>query len=271
MDIQYSKELFDKVLADHDPYAVVMMFSCGDDSLTAYHVARELGIDIDLVIHGVTGTGLNATRQFVHQEVNRMGNKLVEANAGKAYEKYVLRKGFFGRGDTAHSYSYHVLKAEHFRKAVSKHIRQRKRGRKIFFLNGARRKESDRRMITMKEPIKQTGNDIWINLINEATKPETLDYLGGNGIKRNPVSIQMCKSGECMCGTTQNNEMRAEAKAIDPTWGTWIDGLEKEVLKKFPWKWGEDVPKAWTMEKAGQGRLFDYDFRPMCHSCELNY
>lgn len=271
MDIQFSKELFDKAVADHDPYAIVMMFSGGDDSLTAYHIARELGINIDLVIHGVTGTGLNATRQFVHQEVTRLGDKLIEADAGKAYEKYVLRKGFFGLGDTAHEYSYHVLKSEHFSKAVSKHIRKRKHNRKIFFLNGARRKESDRRKKTMEKPIRISGNDIWVNIINEADKKETIDYLEGNAIKRNPVSVQLCKSGECMCGTMQSHEQRAEAKHIDPVWGDWLDDLEKEVLKKFPWKWGESIPKAWTLEKHGQQRLFDYEFRPMCHSCKLNY
>lgn len=268
MDIKYSKELFNQAVKENPPYAIVMMLSGGDDSLTAYHVAKELGIEIDLVIHGVTGTGLRATRDFVHQEVERMGDKLIEANADNAYEKYVLRKGFFGRGETAHSYSYHVLKAEHFRKSVSKHIRQRKRGRKIIFLNGARRKESKRRMKTMKKPIRITGNDIWLNIINEADKEQTINYLCGNGIKRNPVSAQMCKSGECMCGTTQNKEMRAEASELDPNWKAWIDSLEREVLKKFPWKWGEDVPKYWSMEQKGQQRLFDYNYRPMCHSCE---
>jgi len=267
VDIKFSKELIKKAIAEYDPYAIVMMLSGGDDSLTAYHVAKELGVKIDMVIHGVTGTGLNLTREFVHYEVNRLGDKLAEANAGDAYEKYVLRKGFFGRGTTAHSYAYHILKAEHFRKAISRNIRKGKRGRKILFLNGARRKESNRRMVTMKEPIKENGNDVWVNIINEMTKPETLDYLKGNGICRNPVSVKMCKSGECMCGTTQKPESRAEAKAIDPEWGDWIDGLEREVLKKFPWRWGEDVPKSWTYEKHGQGRLFDYDFRPMCVDC----
>lgn len=268
MDIKFSREIIDKAVKEHQPYAIVMMLSGGDDSLTTYHLARELNIPIDLVIHGVTGTGLEATRKFVHKEVERLGDQLVEANAGDSYEKYVLRKGFFGRGETAHSYSYHILKANHFRKVVSKHIRQRKRGRKILFLNGARRKESKRREKTMKHPIKQIGNDVWVNLINEASKEDTINYLEGNSIQRNPVSIKMCKSGECMCGTTQNEEMRAEAKCIDPSWGYWMDQLEKEVLKKFPWKWGQDVPKSWSMEKKGQRRLFDYGYKPMCHDCQ---
>ena len=42
--IKESKDIYDKAVADFKPKAIVLMFSGGDDSLTTYHVAKELGI-----------------------------------------------------------------------------------------------------------------------------------------------------------------------------------------------------------------------------------
>jgi len=263
MDIKYSKDLLDRAIKDYSPYAIVMMLSGGDDSLTSYEVLNEIGVKPDFVIHGITGTGLKETTEFVVQHVEKRGDKLIFANAGDAYEKYVLRKGFFGVGSRAHSFAYHLLKSTHFNRAVSENIRQRKRGRNVLFINGARRKESNRRKKTMINPVKKDGPNIWVNIINEATKKDTLNYLEGNSICRNPVSVKMCKSGECMCGTMQSNEMRVEAGHISPVWKNWIDSLEKEVLKKHPWKWGAKIPNTFSMEKKGQLNLF----RPMCVDC----
>jgi len=263
MDIKFSKELLRKAVLEYKPYAVVMMLSGGDDSLTAYEVAREIGVKPDFVMHGITGTGLKETTDFVVHYVRKKGDNLLIANAGKAYENYVLRKGFFGVGSKAHSFSYHLLKSTHFSATVSKYIRKRKRNRNVLFINGARRKESKRREKTMINPIKKDGSNIWVNIINEATKKDTISYLEGNSICRNPVSIKMCKSGECMCGTMQNNEMRVEAGYISPSWKRWIDSLENEVLKSHPWKWGAKIPSTFSMEKKGQLNLF----RPMCVDC----
>ena len=155
MLIEESKEIIEKSIADFKPNKIVMMFSGGDDSLTAYHVAKELGIKIDFVIHGNTRTGIKQTTDFVLKEVARNKDKLLVADAGASYENYVLRKGFFGKGLSAHTFTYHILKQEYFEKIVSKYIRQRQRNFKILFINGARRKESDNRMITMKVPTAQ--------------------------------------------------------------------------------------------------------------------
>lgn len=269
-DIKLCREIVQRAIIDYKPKAIVMMFSGGDDSMTAYHVAKELGVKIDFVIHGNTRTGIKQTTDFAIKEIERMGDKLLVADAGKSYENYVLRKGFFGLGETAHQFSYHVLKSEHFKKTVSKHIRQRRRNFPILFLNGARRQESKRRERTMINPIRVDGNDIWVNIINEFEKLDCTNYLEGNGIKRNEVSVKLCRSGECMCGTMQSKGDRIEAGYFYPDWKKWIDELEKEVKKKFPWSWGENISKKHHMEMKGQINMFS-DFRPMCVGCEKTH
>lgn len=271
--LKFSKETLNKAIKDYKPQAIVCMFSGGDDSLTAYHVSKELGISFDFVIHGNTRTGIPKTFDFVQKEIERNNDKLLVADAGDAYEKYVRRKGFFGKGIQAHTFSYHILKKEHFEKTVSRYIRKRQRNFPILFINGGRRQESTNRMITMKEAIKVPKgkkNDIWVNVINEWTNHDCKEYLNDRGIKRAPVSVELCKSGECMCGTMQTHEERREASFLFPEWGKWLDNLEKEVMQKFPWRWGEGINKQHLAEKNGQTNFLKDSFQPMCQDCKGN-
>jgi len=175
--IKHSKEIFDKAVEDYKPKAIVMLLSGGDDSTTCYAVARELGIKFDFVLHGNTRTGIPQTSEFAAWQADFYGDRFIQADAGTSYEDYVLRKGFFGAGNTAHNYAYHILKIGHFRKAVSKHLRKGRRNFPILFINGARRKESKRREKTMISPYKKDPaqkNNIWVNLINEWGKQDLI-------------------------------------------------------------------------------------------------
>src|SRR6478736_5964417 len=137
--IESSREIFNKAVLDYQPYAIGLMLSGGDDSMTALHVCKQLDIKLDFIMHGVTGTGIKQTHEFVLSVVSKEKAKYIEANAGTAFEDYVLRKGFFGVGEDAHTMSYHVLKWTAFRREISQNIRHRKRNRKILLINGARR------------------------------------------------------------------------------------------------------------------------------------
>jgi 3'-phosphoadenosine 5'-phosphosulfate sulfotransferase (PAPS reductase)/FAD synthetase len=266
-----SKDIIDRAIIDFKPKAIVMMLSGGDDSITAYKVAQELGVKFDLVIHGKTGTGIEETTDYAINFTQKQGDKLVIADAGFAYERYVLRKGFFGVGYDAHAMAYHILKIEHFRKAVSHNLRKRRRNFPILFINGARWQESKNRERLKDKPYRQDPaqkNNIWVNIINDWSKEDCMGYLGGNSIKRNPVSVALCRSGECFCGTMQNLEDYAAAKEFSPSWGRYMDSLRKEVKKKFPWDWGQNINKQHHMEMKGQIRM---DFQPMCEGCKVNY
>jgi 3'-phosphoadenosine 5'-phosphosulfate sulfotransferase (PAPS reductase)/FAD synthetase len=265
---QQSQDIIDRALRELRPYAVIMMLSGGDDSLTAYHVARALGVHIDAIIHVKTGTGIPDTTQFVRRVGEQAEEQYFEADATGAYEDYVLRKGFFGRGLIAHTYAYHLLKADGFRKLISQHFRQGKRGRDILLLNGARQHESENRMFTMKEPIQrenQTSRNWWVNIINDWTKLQCRAFLNERGIERNPVTRNLCRSGECMCGTMQNAEERREAAFFYPQWGAWLDNLEREVIARHGWGWGIEMPQSLKQERAGQ--IPFPGFQPMCVGC----
>jgi 3'-phosphoadenosine 5'-phosphosulfate sulfotransferase (PAPS reductase)/FAD synthetase len=261
-----SKEIYDKAVSDFKPKAIVLMFSGGDDSLVTYHVARELGIKFDFVIHGNTRTGIEETTLFARQTVESMGDRYLEADAGDSYINYVMRKGFFGKGTQAHGFSYNILKNNHFKSIVSQYLRKRQRDFPILFINGARRLESERRKKTMIIPYHYTKafkNNIWVNLINEWDKPDCKDYLAGNSICRNAVSVDLCRSGECMCGTMQSKGDRIEAAYFYPKWGKWIDELDKAAIEKHGFGWGDN--------KAKPSRYTQSDmFQPMCVGCTKN-
>lgn len=263
-----SREIYQSALDRLEPYAIVAMVSGGDDSLTALGVAIHLNIPVDAILHVRTGTGIPETTEFVRHLGEISPQRYLEYDAGDAYVSYVMRKGFFGRGLLAHSYAYHLLKADGFRKLLSREIRQRKRGRNIFLINGARQDESENRMFTMREPIqreKKGSANWWVNIINDWSKADCRAFLNEMGIERSPVTRNLCRSGECMCGTMQSHEERAEAAFFYPQWGAWLDDLEQRVTERFPWQWGDDIPQWFSQEQAGQLRLFD--FQPMCRSC----
>lgn len=266
--LESSKQIVDGAISGFNPYAIVLMLSGGDDSMTALAVAKYLNVPITHIMFGNTRTGIQQTTDFVHSVVSKEKYKFIEADAGDSYIKYVLRKGFFGVGDGAHGYSYNILKLNHFRKCVSRNIRQGRRGRTILFINGARRSESKRREKTMVNPIrinKHRKSDVWVNIINDWDKHDCLNFLEYLGIDRNPVSKELCRSGECMCGTMQTKGDRAEAGALFPAWKKWIDALEKAVKDKgFNCGWGENMPTQKPKLKTKEEQF-------MCTGCKVQF
>jgi 3'-phosphoadenosine 5'-phosphosulfate sulfotransferase (PAPS reductase)/FAD synthetase len=261
-------EIVRKAIVDTDPYAVCLMLSGGDDSVTALEVALMLGVKIDFIIHGVTGTGLPDVRRYVNKLATAKGITLLEADAGTAFEDYVRRKGFFGRGNDAHKFSYHILKVNPFNAAISKHIRQGKKGRKVILLNGVRVEESENRADNFGDnPYRWLNNNYWVNIIHWLTKVECLDILDDQKIERNPVSIALGRSGECNCGTMQSEADRMAASEFDPVWGEWMSSLRKEIIAKFGWDIGQN-PQKDRLEaiKAEASKLSDY--MPMCVGCK---
>ena len=267
--IEQSQEIVSKAIEEYQPYATVMALSGGTDSLAAFAAALHLGVPIDFILHGNTRTGIQETTEFVRQLSTKYDSKYIEADAGDSYEKYVLRKGFFGRGQKAHSFAYHILKANHFRKCMSRHIRQRKRGRTILLINGARQDESKNRSKNMTHYFRSDPaqkNNVWVNIIHYWSKEDCFSMIDRIGLPENPVTKKLCRSGECLCGTMQEKEAMQEASYWYPDWGKWLDDLSCRVRQKFPWDWGDNIPKSWSKEKAGQLNMFP-EFQPMCNSC----
>lgn len=269
--IEKSKEIVSRAISDFKPDAIVSMVSGGNDSAVADAMLREIGIIPDFVMHGNTRTGIRETTEFVRRKYQELDGKYIEADAGTAFEDYVLRKGFFGKGRTAHTYCYHIIKAGPFRKALSRHIRKGRRNIKILLINGARVSESDNRAQSKPDVYNfdpaQKGN-IWVNIIHHWTKDDCNRYIQSRKIDQNPVTKKMCRSGECLCGTMQRSEELLEAELLFPEWGEWRKNLEKKVIEAgFPWRLGEPINKQHILEKHGQKRIKFDDFQPMCVDC----
>jgi 3'-phosphoadenosine 5'-phosphosulfate sulfotransferase (PAPS reductase)/FAD synthetase len=267
MDLQFAAHDVESAVAQAASYArmavdmfspdyIVSMVSGGKDSAASHAVATEIGLPINLVIHGRTGCGIQETTDFV---LRHYADTAV-ADAGTAYEDYVLRKGFFGKGLDAHGFAYRVLKATPFRKVISAELRQRKRGIRVLLLNGARKDESPNRQAHLRRarPDPAAGGNVWFNVIHDWSEPMRDAYLESRAVPINPVAKALCRSGECMCGTMQTAAERVEAAALYPKWGAWLDGLEAEARALHGFGWGETAPKP-----SKQGDIF----QPMCVGC----
>lgn len=244
-----------------NPTHIVSMVSGGKDSAASDQIARELNAKINFVLHGNTRCGIPETSEFTEATYGALGDYVV-ADAGTAYEDYVLRKGFFGQGVAAHGYSYRILKATPFRKAISQNIRQGKRDVRVLLLNGARKDESENRkanLATYRRDPASPGN-VWVNLIHDWTQEDRDQYLRERCTPINPVARELCRSGECMCGTMQTKQERGEAAAIYPEWGKRLDELEAEVRRLHGFGWGEPFPK-----KRPEPTV--EPFQPMCKDC----
>lgn len=261
MRIDSSLNVLRSAIERFNPTHIVSMVSGGKDSAASDQIAREIGAKIDFVIHGNTRCGIPETTQFVRDTYGKIGD-YAEADAGTAYEDYVLRKGFFGVGLDAHGFAYRLLKATPFRKVVSKYIRQRKRDRRVLLINGARKDESENRkkhLEVWRQDPAAPGN-IWVNLIHDWSQDDRDRYLDSRATPINPVAVQLCRSGECMCGTTQTAAERVEAAVLYPDWGNWLKALEAEARTLHGYGWGEPFPKPRDLRQADL-------FAPMCKDC----
>ncbi len=258
-----STEIIRNALASYQPTHIVAMVSGGRDSAAAYGAAEEMGLPVDLILHGNTRTGIPQTTEFVTDYYGSRRPDFAVADAGDAYERYVMRKGFFGKGRRAHNFSYRILKADPFRAAISRLIRQRKRGVRVMLLNGARKAESENRRQNLAPTRLDKGN-LWVNIIHDWTADDRDRYLASREIPINPVTQALCRSGECMCGTMQSVGDRIEASALYPAWGTWLDDLESRALTKHGYGWSDPGP---AYRDPNQTDLFE----PMCVQCKAAF
>lgn len=261
--ISKSARIVANAIEQFRPTHIVSMVSGGKDSACSHAVAEDLGLKIDLIIHGNTRCGIPETSRFVERNYGDLGPDFAVADAGSSYEDYVLRKGFFGKGISAHAFAYRVLKAQPFRRVIASHIRQRRRNIRVLLLNGARQDESENRRKHLKvfRPDPNQKKNVWTSLIFDWTETERDDYLNSRGTPINPVATQLCRSGECMCGTMQSPGERLEAAALYPEWGNWMDELETEARRRHGFGWGEAFPK--KRSNPDQSDLF----QPMCTDC----
>lgn len=269
--LNQSRDILERAIAEYAPYATVLMFSGGNDSRLAYWVMRAVGHHPDAIIHGVTGTGIPECSRFCRQFADDNAERLIVADygAGDAYKRRLLERGWFGRGQKAHSIAYNILKATPFRKAISRHFRQRQRGRNVLMICGAREAESYNRAnnyatsYTNADPA--AAGNIWVNLVWHWSDKDKRDFLAEQPGKQGIVPATIHRSGDCMCGTTQSIEEGNEAAAWFPEWADdwWYPTRRAVAESGCTWDWGQNPPAG----LKAQLPLF-HDFMPACIACQ---
>lgn len=272
-----------------EPYMRVLMFSGGKDSQAAFEVCRVLGVPLDAIVHVRTGCGLPETTDYVRQFAESTGIPYVEADSGDRYEQRIRKKGFYGVGtglQSAHSFAFRELKRTAYRRALAE-LREYQRGRKIIMINGARVAESTNRDDNMRGKYvkcdqmragQPASPNWWVSPLLDWTDADRTTFLKEQKCSINPVSQALCRSAECMCGSTQGQAARAEASAYNPEWGKWLDGLDEYAKQRFGFGWGESMPvpagsaerkEHKRLEALGQLSLLELfgDDSPMCTQC----
>jgi 3'-phosphoadenosine 5'-phosphosulfate sulfotransferase (PAPS reductase)/FAD synthetase len=238
--VKRSLALIDQAIEEHNPVAILGLFSGGHDSLTAVHVGARHYL-FDAAVHINTGIGVPATRQFVRETCAEQGWTLREYRAkedcGQDYAEMVRKHGFPGPGQ--HSTMYIRLKERALRLAIRDAKKGRSRRSRVLLLSGVRFQESDRRM-GYQEPIVRQGAYVWLNIINDWSKADCGRYLENNKIRRSPVVDMIHKSGECLCGAFAKKGEFEELKFWFPEVAAEIQNMPSGNGKCWGWGSGDD-------------------------------
>ena len=249
----------DAVCYGHKPVAIFGLFSGGDDSMTACHIAAQHH-RFTAMVHINTGIGIEKTRVFVRETCKKYGWPLREYFAkdyGQDYREICLKYGFPGPGQ--HFRMYARLKERGLRVAVREAKKEYKD--RVMLVTGVRASESERRMGTVGV-FERRGASLWTNPIYDWKKGDCLEYLQDEKVERNPVAALIHKSGECLCGAfAKQPEELKEIEYWFPETAREIHALEAEVAAAGikACKWGVRPPG---------GRSMKAPFMPMCHGCE---
>jgi hypothetical protein len=251
-------EIIARALA-HNPVAKFAMLSGGDGSLAATHwaMANVPGCE---VLHINTGIGIERTRLFVRETCAREGWKLTEIYAkedcGQDYDEIVSEHGF--PGPASHNLMYRQLKE----RCVEKVVRDRKtrRSDKVMLLTGICHDDSQRRSGYGGREITHKGAQMWVNHLYWAGQSWSSRYVREVCIPRNPVSVELGMSGECLCGAFASKGELRIVRRVCPATADRIVALQNRISNRHPWGW-EDRPPADRDDATP-----DF-FSPMCVNC----
>lgn len=258
VDRPSKEEIIARALA-YNPVAKFSMLSGGDGSLAATHwaMANVPGCE---VLHINTGIGIERTRLFVRETCAREGWKLTEIHAkhdcGHDYDEIVSEYGF--PGPASHSIMYRLLKE----RCVEKVVRDRKTARsdKVMLLTGICHDDSQRRSGYGGREITHKGAQMWVNHLYWVGQSWRERYVAEIGIPRNPVSVELGMSGECLCGAFASKGELRIVRRVCPTTADRIEALQVRIGNRHPWGW-EDRPP------ADRDTATPDFFSPMCVNC----
>ncbi len=238
-------------------YALV---SGGKDSLSVADIAHRLGV-LDGIIYVDTTIRVAETLEHVKKTAKEQGwPEVTVLKATRDYTRFVEKYGF-PRAAT-HTWVFNELKWKPLRE-----FRKETKERKICFLSGVRRKESRRRMGTVRrvyrDPSDSTGRMLWAAPLIDWSTPRVLEYLRERGIKISPAYGKIGISGDCLCGAyARSGEAELIAKHY-PEVAEQIRKLEESVKHRSEQRtWGNasSIKGAISQKSIEEYTCFDCAF-----------
>lgn len=239
--------------------ATAVLFSGGNDSTILAHLFREQATH---AIHANTTIGIEQTRQFVRDTCAGWDLPLIENTPppGSTYEDLVIERGF--PGPAQHWKMYQRLKERALLQAKNQLIGRNYYTKRVIFLAGRRKAESDRRADI--PTIERKRSIIWVSpLVNWTALDMNTYRMRFPECPRNPVPDLIHMSGECLCGAFAKPGELDEIGYWFPEVAAHIHELEAKVRAagvvgpQCRWGWGADR----KLRPAKSG--------PLCTSCTL--
>jgi len=258
------EEIVAKAIAIHQPVAIYVGFSGGNDSRAVAHWMMN-NVPGCRPFHINTGIGIELTREYVRDTSAMYGWDLREIRAlqdcGQSYEALCIAYGF--PGPDGHQMMYSRLKERGVRKLVRESKAGHPRRAKVLIASGIRHDESLIRMGYAGREINTVGSQVWINPLYWWGKEQRDAYNSASGMPENPVTTALGMSGECGCGAFSHPGELERWRAVDPSFGARIDALQQKVFARgFTWSW-EGRPPSGGFKREQQSFQM-----PMCVGCE---
>jgi hypothetical protein len=218
--------------------ATCSLVSGGNDSYTVAHIFRSVATH---QVHANTGTGIEATREFVRAQAGRWNVPLLEVHPkpGEGYfdlvrGKVMARSRKTGElvqawaggfpGPAAHQIMYTRLKERGLEQIPHVFDISGSRTERALFIAGRRRAESKRRATVPHVDIDGRGTTPWASPIAIWQKPDLLAYRikhmdSDTPVPTNPVARTLGLSAECGClanATAGEPELWREVYPTDP-------------------------------------------------------
>lgn len=256
--------IVERAVSEYEPSHVFGLMSGGHDSLCACHVASRHEA-FSGIIHINTTIGIEGTRDFVRKTCAKYRWNYHEYHPPTDYRAIVNEHGF--PGPSAHLMMYSRLKERCLRNVLRDF--KTDRHAKIVFVSGVRRKESQRRMLSVGADAVKTGlpnpspRIVWANPLINWDDDDKRAYMDKHDLPVNEIAKKLCMSGECLCGAFAKPGELAEIKAVAPEAYEQIKSLEAEVeaAGQRRCKWGTKVDD-----------IYKYDpnqmMLPLCVDCE---
>lgn len=183
-----------QAIEQYKPRAIFAMYSGGDDSVCAAHLASQHNFTAAVLVD--TGIAIKQAHEHAKQTCEAQDWPLLVYKSPYDYEALVLKYGF--PGPSQHRVMYIQLKE----RAIDALVRDYKQGRRdhIMLITGVRKQESMRRLETVTAPIVKRKSKIWVAPMWNWSREERDQYIADNNLPRNPIKPLIHVSGDCLCG-----------------------------------------------------------------------